>query len=368
MAKKTLATNDKPVVETQQPVSKGQQSFNALVEKITARRAALAEWERYGEEFNRRYNGEFVPQRRKLDEVRAQLIVLLDQSHDSKELSKAERNIVADLIAFFAGQVLQSGDAPVVAEIYGRYNSVSPAVQGAVKPNRNSRLEDVSGFEPPPRGDSDSPEDVMRFVQEQLDQQEQREKQRSQARANYHAERKKAPKRSAAAERARAAEAEVHLSIREVYRKLASALHPDREPDPAERERKAALMQRVNVAYAKRSLLDLLEIQLELEHIDQAALQAVSEERLKRWNTILEDQVRDLDRELFDVDSGFQMRCGMTPTGPTSPRIIKRAIGDAIRDVSEHVRWFEQDLRVFDDIERFKPWLKAMKANLQAID
>jgi hypothetical protein len=47
--------------------------------------------------------------------------------------------------------------------------------------------------------------------------------------------------------------------------------HPDREPDPHERERKTALMQRANHAYGKNDLLKLLELQLELEHIDQPA-------------------------------------------------------------------------------------------------
>ena len=33
-------------------------------------------------------------------------------------------------------------------------------------------------------------------------------------------------------------------ALRSIYRQLASALHPDREPDPVERERKSALMAR----------------------------------------------------------------------------------------------------------------------------
>jgi curved DNA-binding protein CbpA len=37
--------------------------------------------------------------------------------------------------------------------------------------------------------------------------------------------------------------------VREVFRKLASELHPDRETDPAEHARKTELMQRVNQAY-----------------------------------------------------------------------------------------------------------------------
>ncbi len=41
-------------------------------------------------------------------------------------------------------------------------------------------------------------------------------------------------------------EQQTSQSIRELYRKLVSALHLDREPDPQERERKTLLMQRIN--------------------------------------------------------------------------------------------------------------------------
>lgn len=49
--------------------------------------------------------------------------------------------------------------------------------------------------------------------------------------------------------------AQLSLSIRELYRKLASALHLDRESDLQERKWKTALMQRANHAYSKNNLL-----------------------------------------------------------------------------------------------------------------
>ncbi|WP_262471530.1 J domain-containing protein, partial [Clostridioides difficile] len=78
-------------------------------------------------------------------------------------------------------------------------------------------------------------------------------------------------------------QAQISLSIREVYRKLASALHPDRETDPQERDRKTRLMQRVNEAYDKNNLLQLLELQLELDHIDQRSINHISEARLTHY-------------------------------------------------------------------------------------
>lgn len=60
------------------------------------------------------------------------------------------------------------------------------------------------------------------------------------------APRKKTAKQLARDAQREAEEKQMSQSIREVYRKLASALHPDREPDPVERQRKTELMQRAN--------------------------------------------------------------------------------------------------------------------------
>lgn len=69
--------------------------------------------------------------------------------------------------------------------------------------------------------------------------------------------------------------------MRDIFRKLASALHPDRETDPAEHGRKTALMQRANVAYAANDLLGLLELQLEVDQIDQTGLDNLGDDRIK---------------------------------------------------------------------------------------
>ena len=73
-------------------------------------------------------------------------------------------------------------------------------------------------------------------------------------------------------------------AVREIFRKLASALHPDRETDPGERARKTALMQRANVAYAANDLLGLLELQFEVDQIDASRWKRCAA-RSTRWNT-----------------------------------------------------------------------------------
>jgi len=344
MVKKTLSAIGMAGDGIARTPSKGQKAFNALIDKIEERRAALAEWETFGAAFQRKYNNEFAPLLSRFNSVRADLVHRLDQAYDTKGLTKVERRTIEELITHIAGRLLDSVDDPAMAEVLRRYSA-----------------DDVAPGSPD--------DDAVRRVQEQeqMQQPDEREPGHRKAREEYHANRKKSPKREAAEERARAEQAEVHLSIREVYRKLASALHPDREIDPVERDRKAGLMQRVNIAYASRSLLDLLEIQLELEHIDQAALDDISEDRLKRWNTILKEQLSELEMELAEVVLGFVTKSGMSTTVNVSPKHVKRALTTNISDLREYIKAFEQDVRVFDDGRDLKRWLKSMKGHLAEI-
>jgi hypothetical protein len=367
MAKKTLSAIGTASDGIARTPSKSQKAFNALIARIEKRRAALAEWEVFGTDFQRRFNEEFTPLLGRFNAVRVELVHRLDQAYDTKGLTKVERRTIGELITHIAGKLMASIDDPAIAELHQRYRTHDPEAEAAALDDRRRMLEAVFGASIADDVDLDSPDDVMRYVHEQTHQQYEREREHQEARENYHANRKKSPKREAAEERARAEQAEVHLSIREVYRKLASALHPDREIDPVERERKAALMQRVNIAYASRSLLDLLEIQLELEHIDQAALDNISEDRLKRWNTILKEQLSDLEMELGEVELGFLIKSRMNPALVVSPKNVKRALTATINEIRETIKGFEQYVRVVDDGRGLKPWLKQMKWHLAEI-
>jgi curved DNA-binding protein CbpA len=90
---------------------------------------------------------------------------------------------------------------------------------------------------------------------------------------------------------------EAHHAVREVYRKLASQLHPDREKDDDERRQKTAMMQRANAAYEKGDLLTLLNLQLECAQLDADALSELPEKRLERYNRALEEQARTLQAQ-----------------------------------------------------------------------
>jgi len=79
----------------------------------------------------------------------------------------------------------------------------------------------------------------------------QRQQQADEARKAAKRAARKALKKPAAHQLTQAQQMDARSAIRTIFRQLASALHPDREPDAQARERKTALMSEVNAAYEK---------------------------------------------------------------------------------------------------------------------
>jgi hypothetical protein len=351
----------------QPQLSKGQKAFNALIGQIEKRRVRLSAWEAVMPAFQQKYMSKLAPLQHKSIELRTRLVHRLDQAHGQKGLSKGERRVIADLAAGLAGELVAAGDDPELKAIYDRYSgSAFDSEAAAELDDMKSAFEALFGIELGDDVDMSSPEDVLRRVHAHMEQRGAQDAFEGRAQDERRAKRKKTQKQLAAEARKHAEQAELSLSIREVYRKLASALHPDRETDPGERARKTALMQRVNQAYSKNSLLQLLELQLELEHIDQSAINNIGEDRLKHYNKILKEQVGELDREIQHIEDGFKLSYGISPFVDVSPGTILRNISADIVSLRESLRAMENDLRVFDDIKQLKGWLKSVKRTLSS--
>jgi hypothetical protein len=343
-------------------LSKGQKAFNALIKQIEKRRAHLADWEAAIPPYQQKYASDLVPLVETSVDLQVKLVHCLDRASDQKGLTGTERRKIASLITELSGELVAQRDDAELKAIYNKYSrSDYDSEEAAAVKGMKSMLEDVLGFELGDDLDISSPEDMLARAQAQMHERQTQYDADRQAWEEHPGKRKKSAKQIAREARQQAEEQQISQSIREVYRKLASALHPDREADPQERDRKTALMQRANQAYEKNNLLQLLELQLELEHIDQAVINNISEGRLKHYNKILKEQLVELEQEIMLVEDRFKAQFGMSPFVNVSPGTIMRSLAGDIAGVRHAIRDLKRDLLVFDDIKKVKAWLKNLR-------
>jgi hypothetical protein len=343
-------------------LSKSQKTFNTLIKQIEQGRAQLAAWEVAIPRYQQKHAGELQPLLDQAQALDAQSVHALDKAHGLKEFSKNERRKIAMLITDLAESLLAEHDDPAIKAVYNKYSEFDyDEALAEDHAMMKDALEEALGIDLGDDFDPNSPEDIADMAAAKM-----REKQTAQnaeyaAWQNAHATRKKSPRQLAREAREQADEQQLKQSIREIYRKLASALHPDREPDPAERERKTALMQKVNQAYDKNNLLLLLELQLELEQIDQAHIDNVGEDRLKHYNKILREQLDDLRHEIERVETGFVMQYAIDPFAQLNPNTLIKQLDADIADARMDLRDLKRDHLAFADAKKLKAWLKTVR-------
>ena len=348
---------------------KGQQAFNKLIKQIEKKRVQLADWEATIPLYQQKYASELLPLVVSLMDMQVKFLHSLDRASDHKEMKKSERAMIASLIVELAGELLASRDDKELKAVYNKHsNSDYDKKEAANIKGMKSMMEDVLGVDLGDDLDTSSPEELLKRVQAQMEEEWAQNNAERQAWEALQPKRKKSAKQLAKEARQQAEEQQVSQSIREVYRKLVSALHPDREPDIQERKRKTALMQRVNEAYEKRNLLQLLKLQLELEHIDQATVNNISEDCLKHYNKILKEQLAELEQEIFHVEGGFMAQFGINPFDRVSPGTIMRDLATEIVGVQHTIRDLKKDVIAFEDIKKVKAWLKKVQREAAKMD
>lgn len=325
-------------VQTTATLSKDQTTFNTLIKKIEASRAKLADWNASAATFKQKYASVLHPLRMQERDLRLQLAQALDAAFDKQEVTKSERRKLSALITDLAAAVLEGGEHAEAQALYKQHNDTDFDEEESV-------LQVASGAV-----DLGSPDDVMGH-----DYQAQQEAHRAKV-----AGRKKSKKQLAKEAQREADEKQMSQSIREVYRKLASSLHPDREPDPSERQRKTVLMQQTNEAYEKSDLLRLLELQLQLEQIDQTHLSTLAPERLKHYIKILKDQLGELDKEIASVQSEFAFGFNLSPSATVKSRDLMPMLNSDIAHCKAALQSLRKHLASTRDVGRLKAWLKMV--------
>ena len=338
------------------PAGKAQQRFRKLVANIERKREELRQWHAYQQRYNQRITTEVEPVRLELLEQQRQMAVLIDELLSQRGLSRVERAKLRDILMSLLDAVLSAGHDETLAVLRKKHTSPSTRQDQRLQMElTESLLTDVLGLDVDENHGASTVEELLDHAHRKMEQR---------ARSQRADERESGPRarRSAAEDAVRAqrdqAAKEVNPSLREVFRKLVSALHPDREPDPTERARKDQLMRRVNQAYDANDLLTLLGLQLEIEQIDAAHLASTSAERLAHYNQVLREQLTRLEAELASAIQPFQECMDHWSGRALTVAGVDRQLSKDIAQLQEAVRELTQDQAIFRDPARLRARLR----------
>jgi len=283
-----------------QPLGKEARAFNRALARLQALSRALDEEKRRLDRLLVFHAAEIRPRTDRAVALRSGLVRALAPFLDDRRLQKAQHLVLRRILVEQLDDVLMHIEKPEpdLEALFERLHRVSyaQAVQDDLEGARAgmAAMFDDLGLEiDVPELHPGMTEEDAAAVAAQLAQELHRAEE---GRAGQRGQHTKAAQ--AAEERARRDAQLRKESLGAVYRRLVKELHPDLEPEPAERERKSRVMQDVTAASARGDLHALL--QLEREWRVQAGIDAarLSGDTLRAYTAVLKEQATELEAEL----------------------------------------------------------------------
>lgn len=333
-----------------------QKRFNALIRQIEQARQTLTAWQENLPLFQQTYVQVVLPLQNSFVAGRREWVFALEALLGQSGWTRAERATLRDLVCDTAAELLEvDEDDAALKALFDKYGEVD--FDTDKRQNLHVMKEMTEMFTGLDLGDSvdiRTDEDLFQRMSERMAEMAAANEAKRASRAER---RRKTP-----AEQRREAEAQLATqSIREIYRKLASALHPDREPDPARRESKTAMMQKINQAYGANDLLTLLEMQLQIEQVDARQVAGASTQRLKHYNKVLTEQLAGLKAEIERMEHGFCIEFAVEPGSALNPRKLGGLIDERTRLLRAELAEQQRDSRILGDRIATKRWLKELR-------
>ena len=330
-----------------------QKRFNTLIRQIELARRTLSAWRDNVPLYLQAHAQRIVPLLATLAAARAERAFAFDRLLDRPGWSRAERALLRELVCDSVAEILESAeeDDPALKALFDKHADVDlDTERHESRMALKGMLEEMTGLDLGADADAEigSDADLFERMRERLTAEP----------ADAPAGQSRRRRKTATQQRR---ETETHLaarSIREIFRKLASALHPDRETDPAQRQAKTALMQQVNQAYAANDLLALLELQLQIEQVDAGHIANASAQQVRHYNKLLAEQLAELKAEAARLETGFRIDFGLDPGWGLNPTKLTALLRQNAEELRAALASIQLDLRMLADKEAARRWLK----------
>ena len=279
------------VQQESQNLSPQQKKLNRLIEQIEQQKIQLAAWQKAQAEIQQQAAKTLVSIYTELHEVLFQQLEQLWNGLQRYEFSKVEIVQLDDKIKNLArslknAQVLSEQKKLKIIQIDHFYQQHTEHKQ-AKKHKKKTKVESHDLME--------SDQQNLESEQAEIDldgydyDTQQHELDRDQHRLNRQKQKREQAQKMA------------EQSLKTVYLKIASIIHPDREQDEQLKVEKTEMLQHANAAYEKQDLFYLLKLQIQVEQNRGVAQKGLSNEQVKFYKLALDAQSQKLDDEINEI-------------------------------------------------------------------
>ncbi|WP_298145766.1 molecular chaperone DnaJ [uncultured Acinetobacter sp.] len=258
-------------------VSPQHKKLNRLIDEIEQQKRLLLAWQQAQDEIRAYSQKALMPAYRELYTTLYEQMQTLWHSLNLYRLSKTDTATIEDKIQALAGllqgsQLLTQQQIDEVQKMHAYY------MQANEYTKKKTKQKNIDTF--------DKAENLV--IEDELDDWNSDQYQQAKAQAKL----KRAQDKHAKASML------VNQSLKTMYLKIASIIHPDREPDEAKKVEKTELLQRANAAYEQEDLFFLLKMQLEVEQSKTGANKGLSTEQVKFYEQALQAQSQALKSQI----------------------------------------------------------------------
>lgn len=286
--------------------SKSKATFNRLRKNIETLERNLKTVYREWDECLAHYHSTIEPTKNKLAAVTTEIVkIVYDHYKNAKRVSKKERDILKDFILDKIHDILNSipGTQPdpevkeILKDLEGfDFDELVSDQLSQFKDELAEMLKaqgvdiDLSNI-----NDNDDQDEVMRKLMETIF------AAKEQMESNF-SEKPKTKKQIEKELKEKKLETLQKQGLSRIYKQLAKAFHPDLEQDPVQKIEKEKLMKELTAAYDNKDLHALLKLELDwMNQTESDCKREQTEDQLALYNSLLKDQIRDLEDEIFSI-------------------------------------------------------------------
>ncbi|WP_300555463.1 J domain-containing protein [Limnohabitans sp. Rim8] len=348
-------------------LSPAQQRFNDLLARIEKLSGLIQRLEAWSDQHRYAHIQALRVSVQQAQVHRKSLLLFVHDRLQTADLTDRQHRMARGLLRGLIDQLSATADPQVkaLAEVYVSEEDTQEAAdeQAQAAQALRERIEEALGQPLHKPSQYQTPEEMMQAGMRQWQQQQEANEARKAAKRAARKAQKQAQKQSAAAEKgdvppAMLRELDAKSAIRTIFRQLASALHPDREPDEQERLRKTALMSEVNAAYEKNDLTTLLRLQMQGTQGNHQSGSHLADDKLIAMCMLLKEQLAALEEDLDQLQTRLSLELCVPVQAEADVALMTQSLQRLQADQRHISDSLEADLRRIQNEAELKRWLK----------